>query len=699
MTSVEKSTSTSPRRDPGWKYCHLQDPNNKHNVVCNFCGKVTKGGVYRAKQHIVGGFRNTTKCNQCPAHVHEEIKEYMLRKSKGNARTNIHEIDAFDEDDVDDTEVQSHGKRASSSQNSNQITTKRAKQRAFVDLHFTPNLEKVVQDKREGKMKQAAISETCKKELRDKAYREIAKWFYDAGISFNAAKLESFSLAVEAIGQYGPGMKPPSYDELRGPLLRKEVDHTKELVQSHEEDWAKHGCSILSNRWRDSVSNRDIMSFFVSSPKGVVFIRSIDVSNNVKNANGLLHVLDQMVEEIGETNVIQVVTDNTSDYVAMAKLLEAKRPHLYWMPCAAHCLDFVLEDIGNLPLVHRTLNEAVFLNGYIQNRTGMVNMMKQCTRGRDLPRFTVPRFAAAFLTLQSLHHQKSNLRKMFTSEEWSKSKWAKKQAGKRAANIVLMPKFWENAIDVLKIIGPLVRVLRLVDGEEKPTMGYIYEAMRRAKNATARSFKENEEKYGHIFDIINNRWACQLNHPLYAAGHFLNPEFFYSNPKIRQDEVVVRGLYECIERLVPSLELQDKIIDELALYKNAEGLFGMEMAKRKRNKKAPAEWWRFFGLSTPNLQKFAVRVLSLVCSASSCERDLKIFKRLHSKRRNRLAQERLNDLVFVKYNRALMRRHNWRDAIDPVLLNDIDDDNEWLVDMEPSGGRFELVYYRRRSRV
>lgn len=52
---------------------------------------------------------------------------------------------------------------------------------------------------------------------------------------------------------------------------------------------------------------------------------------------------------------------------------------------------------------------------------------------------------------------------------------------------------------------------------------------------------------------------------------------------------------------------------------------------------------------------------------------------LHSKKRNRLAQERLNNLVFVKYNRALKRRYDVRDTIDPISLKDIDESNEWLT--------------------
>ena len=52
---------------------------------------------------------------------------------------------------------------------------------------------------------------------------------------------------------------------------------------------------------------------------------------------------------------------------------------------------------------------------------------------------------------------------------------------------------------------------------------------------------------------------------------------------------------------------------------------------------------------------------------------------IHSKRRNRLDHQRLNDLVYIKYNQALKRRYNERNTIDPISLKDIDDSNEWLI--------------------
>ncbi|XP_057967191.1 uncharacterized protein LOC131157223 [Malania oleifera] len=282
-----------------------------------------------------------------------------------------------------------------------------------------------------------------------------------------------------------------------------------------------------------------------------------------------------------------------------------------------------------MPSIHATLKRAIFLNGYIYNRVGVVNLMRQFTGGKELLRPTVTRFATAFITLRLIYLQKNNLRKMFTSEDWNTTKWAKEAVGKRAATIVLMPTFWSTIVYALKLTGPLVCVLRLVDGEKKLAMGYIYEAMDRAKEAIAKAFGEREDKFKEAFEIIEPRWGCQLHQPLHAAAHYLNLEFFYSNPNILQDEEIMTGLYKCIARLLPTIEMQDKVLNELEKYNAASGVFGISLAVRQRKTKAPAQWWMAYGSTTPNLQKFAVKILSLTCSATGCERNWSIFQHLH----------------------------------------------------------------------
>ena len=238
----------------------------------------------------------------------------------------------------------------------------------------------------------------------------------------------------------------------------------------------------------------------------------------------------------------------------VGKLLEAKRKHLYWTPCAAHCIDLMLEDIGKISSIKLALKKCMFINGYIYTHIPVVNMMRRFTNQRNLHRPAVTRFATSFITLSQYYKQRNNLRKMVTSEEWTSSKWSKEASGKKVMTYILQETFWKNIVYALKLSGPLVKVLRIVDGERRPPMGYIYEAMDRAKEAIAISFGGKEEKYKRAFEMIDHRWECQLHRPLHAAGYFLNPELFYDNPSIVACEEIMSGLLDCMVRLTPDVE-------------------------------------------------------------------------------------------------------------------------------------------------
>ncbi|KAF9607516.1 hypothetical protein IFM89_036878 [Coptis chinensis] len=59
--------------------------------------------------------------------------------------------------------------------------------------------------------------------------------------------------------------------------------------------------------------------------------------------------------------------------------------------------------------------------------------------------------------------------------------------------------------------------------------------------------------------------------------------------------------------------------------------------------------------------------------------------RLHSKKRNCLLQSKLNDLVYIQYNRMLEKRFKERLAdndSDPILLKEIDENDDWIIPSE-----------------
>ena len=101
--------------------------------------------------------------------------------------------------------------------------------------------------------------------------------------------------------------------------------------------------------------------------------------------------------------------------------------------------------------------------------------------------------------------QSNKLQKMFASDEWNSSQWVRKKDGKDTKKKVNDPRFWKRAAEIVKIAEPLVKVLRLVDGE-KLAMGYIYEAMDQAKEQIRATYKDRVSKYGPIWDIIDRRW-------------------------------------------------------------------------------------------------------------------------------------------------------------------------------------------------
>ncbi|KAH9293466.1 hypothetical protein KI387_041331, partial [Taxus chinensis] len=94
----------------------------------------------------------------------------------------------------------------------------------------------------------------------------------------------------------------------------KEVGSIDEYLKSCKLSWAKTGCTIMSDGWSDG-KNRTIINFLASCPQGTMFLKSVDASDRVKDANLLFELLDEVVVEVGVENVVQIITDNASNYV------------------------------------------------------------------------------------------------------------------------------------------------------------------------------------------------------------------------------------------------------------------------------------------------------------------------------------------------------------------------------------------------
>lgn len=206
-------------------------------------------------------------------------------------------------------------------------------------------------------------------------------------------------------------------------------------------------------------------------------------------------MMDDIVEEVGEENVVQIVTDNAANYKAAGDLLMQKRKQMYWTPCAAHCIDLMLEDFEKkIPLHKNTIASGKKITTFVYARTSLVSLLHKFTKDGDLIRPGKTRFATSYLTLGCLNDNKASLVNMFNSSEWKSLKLAKTPEGILVEKAVMDKKFWKDVVNCMRAAFPLIRVLRLVDSDEKPAMGFIYEEMDRAKEKIRASFNGDDAR-------------------------------------------------------------------------------------------------------------------------------------------------------------------------------------------------------------
>ncbi|RDX78304.1 hypothetical protein CR513_41443, partial [Mucuna pruriens] len=337
---------------------------------------------------------------------------------------------------------------------------------------------------------QATINTMFKKCARETACQAIDRFFYNNAIPVNVARSEEFGVMFDLISRHGIGFKPSSFHGIRVKYLKEEVIH--QMLWKHIE---------LNGRKK------------VNSPRGTIFLKSIDASTILKIVKKIFEIMNCIVEEIEEDNVVQVVTDNATNYKDAGQMLMTKRKGLFWTPYATYYTK------KKIPIHEETITKGRIITTYIYSRTSLISVLQYFTKGRDLVRIDITHFSTSYLTLGCLHENKGTLIRMFTSNEWKSSRFAKTKDGKLIEDVILDKEFWKNIIICLKGACPLIEIKKLV-------MRFIYEAMDQTKEKIQNAFNDVKKRYLTIYMSIRVL-DKQLHRPLHVVGYFLNPQLHY----------------------------------------------------------------------------------------------------------------------------------------------------------------------------
>ncbi|XP_049381258.1 uncharacterized protein LOC125845770 [Solanum stenotomum] len=298
-------------------------------------------------------------------------------------------------------------------------------------------------------------------------------------------------------------MKPPTFHEVRVTHLKKEVEKVEKIVDEHKVQWTKFGCSIMMDKWK-APNGKMIINILVNSPIGSVFLGSVDASNESTDSIKIYKLFESTIERIGPRNIVQIVTDNASENVKAGSMMMGVYPHIYWTPCAIHCINLMFGDIFKVNPYASVFIKAIKIHSYISKAIDD-ELDEKIHQGKKFGETGQDKICNCQFNFESY--------------------------------------FWSDVVRALTICGRglLTTVLHLVDGEKKPPMVYIYEAMNRAKETTARGFHGVKKQYEKVFEIIDARWSDQLHPPLHVVGHVLNPGLFY---KAQEEETLLTTLWD-----------------------------------------------------------------------------------------------------------------------------------------------------------
>jgi hypothetical protein len=87
-----------------------------------------------------------------------------------------------------------------------------------------------------------------------------------------------------------------------------------------------------------------------------------------------------------------------------------------------------------------------------------------------------------------------------------------------------------------------------------------------------------------------------------------------------------------LEKFVPDANDQAKALQQLAQFRNQEGLFSKPSIQAAMRVMLGWKFWQQWGQQVPELQTVGVTVLSQCSATSVCERNWSIYNFIHSKK-------------------------------------------------------------------
>nr|XP_009788797.1 PREDICTED: uncharacterized protein LOC104236553 [Nicotiana sylvestris] len=270
-----------------------------------------------------------------------------------------------------------------------------------------------------------------------------------------------------------PDYVPPTYNRLRTTLLAQEKAHIDRKLQPIKDAWKRKGLSICSDGW-SNIKRRPLINIMAASSGGPIFLKSINSSGIVKGGEYIANLFIKSIEEVGASNVVQVITNNASNMKLAGSTIEQTLPHIFWTPCVVHCLNLALKSMCqpsrkstqfiNCKWILDLIGEVSNLKIFVLNHD-MAHALFQKHLAWYLLKVAETRFDSHVVMTSRVHQAKASLERMVVDDDWRNYKGDEVIEAKtrEIKSLVMNDEWWDKIEYFLKFTKPIVSMLRSAD--------------------------------------------------------------------------------------------------------------------------------------------------------------------------------------------------------------------------------------------
>lgn len=207
---------------------------------------------------------------------------------------------------------------------------------------------------------QPSIKLMVKIKAKREANKLVGRCLLWTNVPFSIAKNNLFYQSMfEVVVIVGPGYQAPTYEELRGPILENaKVDCNL---------WRVAGVPGIMGVYRMHHHVRRLDGWEGQDPSQLLApLSQVYETSGCNHISGMQHYYASCW--MGSSMRLGHITLSKS----ITLLIMWLQATFFWTPCATHCIDLILEDMGKLDFIKETTDSAQSITKYIYNHASML---------------------------------------------------------------------------------------------------------------------------------------------------------------------------------------------------------------------------------------------------------------------------------------------------------------------------------------